>query len=161
MSFDLIAMPLREVPDGEDGWEWFASLPIAGIPAERPTAGHRLTVADAIDALRAIDAHGQCWPAVEGVDPFLLEPDRSLVPEGCDVGTITFQVPERELREAVRPTDVFTVLSFDRPDPRGALAATCALAAKAPLVLFEAGGMEGVTVAQGARIEDLEAHLPW
>ena len=160
MSWELIMMPLGEVAADNDGWQWFTSLPIAGLPAERPASGHRLTVGDAVEALRNVGVRGSCWPGVAGVEPFLLEPDPSASGTGWGIGEVTFHADGRGLRELAAPTDAIKAIGLNKPDPASALTAACAIAGHGPLVVFDPN-MHGVAIAEGASPGDVEQDWPW
>lgn len=159
-SWELIVMPLSEVAADDEGWEWFRSLPIAGLPEERPTPENRLTIGDVVEALRDSGVRRQFWPAVPGAEPILVGPETQTAGHDQGIGTVSFSVDGREVMEPRAMTDVIKAMFLTKPDPASALRAACVVARHAPLVVFDPD-MTGVAITQGASVEDVGSDWPW
>lgn len=160
MSWTLFTMPLAEAAADPASWEWFSSLDLARFPTEPPEAGPVLRVRDVIAALAAVHLPGSLR-AVVGVDtPFTLRhADPQLPGEGWWLGEVGIQVAGRGYGDLLEQDDAVELVSFRKPDPGSVLRAACALAAAAPVIVFDAD-FTGVVIRPGEEPDDIDPDWP-
>lgn len=130
-------------------------------PASQPAVVPPLRVGDAVDAFMASALPGAPQSFVEGVGlGYLREPDPRAQGEEWGLGEVPLQVGGRGLRDPLARDDVVDLLGFTKPYPNSVLRAACAIAAHAPLIVFDES-MTCVMVDEGDAPEDVLSSWPW